>query len=212
VLDQPHLRDALLPRLKYGDGSAIAAAVVRCAPVGGRLQHIWANEWAMAEAAMAPSPPSYLPIAQTVAAASRVYPTHWNRALEPWSAADNADELLPLAPSLHGTFLTRGLIVDGECVLSAAGRDAPLVPTPGAAEALKNYLQTSGRDTRLVLLLFPTRLFAARSADEGDNERAMAVDAAALRAAALDGVRALAASLPPGTQYRRSRSNAGRAA
>ena len=163
---------------------------------------------------------TYLPLADTLAAADLVYPTHWQRALAPWfssqgseAVASTSTQSLPLAPHLAQTFTTRGLVIDGECLLEPRANgpadDDYLTPTPGAAQALRNWLQDHGRTTsggirscRLIVLLHPTLLFVRRRGARGDeatNERLMAEDAPRLREAALSALNLLASELPSGT-------------
>ena len=207
VVDQPFSANSVLLKLKE-----FSRGIVHCEPQGGYLQMVWANEFAMAEMAQSNgeawrnrNPPicSYLPVAHTAAAASLVYPSHWQRAIAPWDSntgSSSSAVKLPLAPTLGGDFLTRGLVVDGECILEHNPSDA-LAPTPGAAESLKAWLQDKGGPSscRLIVLLHPTRLFQKRSQDEDENERFIIKDCDRLKDAAIDGLRALCKLLPPGT-------------
>ena len=94
VLDQPHPGGAALVA-RLAEAKLGESCVQRCHPEGGRLQCLWANEWAMAEMAQDEAAwqshnalRSYLPLADTIGAASLVYPPHWQRALAPWVPCD----------------------------------------------------------------------------------------------------------------------------
>lgn len=187
---------------------------VACDPEGGRLHCEWSNEWSMAEVAMG-ARTSYLPLADTEAAAHAVYPLHRKRALSPWfsrpgergASLPSPDSLrqegfgvsetrkLPLRPALHGSFASSCLFIDGSCLLSSE-IGAGLTPVPGAAAALSRW-RRDNRSSRIVVLLQPASLFERRQSDEDENLRLLSIDPL-LRPATLAALRAL------GSQVRRS--------
>ena len=223
IVEQPWLPFTVQMRLNSSEilpDDAVRSMLLSVRPYGGQRQCEFSNEFSLAEALMNTGTRgvesytyarSYLPIAYSKEAANRVYPSHWGRALEEWyppsegsnggadavaaASSCSASELLPLRPAATASdFTTRGLVIDGECLLSSRGSvDDQLAPVPGGCAALRNWLGANGgvAQCRLIVLLQPTMLFQPRTLDPNENEIAMAADNGRLRQRAVQALRRL---------------------
>ena len=204
-----------------GTSASAHSLHIRCVPLGGRTQILWANEWALAEALMHEKP--YAPLAGQSVVAKRAAHTWFSSArtipdslLSVSGEEDNEEACfekcrfmsLPLRdPKLGECFNTSALILDGACCLrSRMGPDwHELDLLEGVASAVHKWVELHP-ETNILVYLEPRAIFKDVVADsvlsDVDNSwRAHKDDPSLIEKSAVSALDSLAAAALPAPLY-----------